>query len=377
MRYTELGRTGLETSVIGLGLEHLQGQPQKIVVSTIRQAIEHGVTYFDVIFSMPEYLENVGTGIREHRNDLILTAHLGSAEKNGQYQKIRSLKRCSEVFHRLLDRLGTDHVDILFLHNFNTLKDWERASGGYLDLALQLREEGKARFLGVSGHSTGTLERIVGEAPVDVVMFPVNLFNHALPHRQDLLQHCAREQIALIAMKPFGGGKLLNETGTIRVPKYQTGGEAFRTRIVGGVTPVQCLSYVMSQIGVTVALAGVKKPAELMAALAVLASDEEARDYGQLLTNFDRYVEGECTYCNHCLPCPANIDIGQLNRLLDEARLLGAQSIMGAYNAMAAPASACTSCGACVPRCPFGVAVMERISEARAVFEPVVPRAAA
>jgi hypothetical protein len=123
-----LGRTGLETSVIGIGLEHLEGQPRETVVATIRRAIEHGVTYFDVIFSMPDYLENVAAGLSAHRDRLLLTGHLGSTDKDGQYQKTRTLKRCTAAFHHVLEKLDTDYVDILFLHNFNTLKDWERSS---------------------------------------------------------------------------------------------------------------------------------------------------------------------------------------------------------------------------------------------------------
>lgn len=45
MRYTKLGRTGLDASVIGTGMEHLRGQPRKTVVSVVREAIERGVNY--------------------------------------------------------------------------------------------------------------------------------------------------------------------------------------------------------------------------------------------------------------------------------------------------------------------------------------------
>jgi predicted aldo/keto reductase-like oxidoreductase len=370
MRHITLGRTGLQTSVIGIGLEHLLGQPRETVISTIHRAIEAGINYFDVVYSLPDYLDDVGAAFQGHREGVLLTAHLGSTSKDGQYYKTRSAKRCEATFQEVLERLHTSYVDVLFLHNFNSPKEWERASGRYRDLALRLREEGKARVLGISGHHTEVMERAIEEGIVDVIMFPVNLFNHAMPRRQELLTQCAEQAIGMVAMKPFGGGKLLKGKGTVRVPKYQTGGgEAFTTKIRSDVTPIQCLSYVMSQVGVSIALPGVRNPGEVTAALDTLAADEETRDFSALLTDFDRYVEGECTYCNHCLPCPAHIDIAQVNRLLDEARLLGAQSLQDAYCAMPAPASACTECGACVTRCPFGVDVTAKIEEAIAVFE--------
>lgn len=369
MRTTTLGRSGLETSVIGIGLEHLLGQPRETIVSTVRQAIERGVTYFDVVYSMPNFLEHVGAGFQGYRDRVLLTGHLGSTDKDGQYHKTRALKRCEGAFQGVLDGLDTDYVDVLFLHNFNTLKDWERSSGSYLEMALRLREEGKARCLGVSGHQTPVIERILDEGIVDVVMFPVNLFSHAMSNRQKLLERCAQEGIGLVAMKPFGGGKLLTTRGSLRVPKYQAAGDAYHATIEREITPVQCLSYTMSQIGVTIPLPGVKKPEELRAALEILTANPEARDFSHLLADFDRYVEGECTYCNHCLPCPTHIDVAQVNRLLDQAQLFSAAALLEAYEAMPVPASACTECGACTPRCPFGVDPMVRIQRAAALFE--------
>ena len=63
MEYTKLGRTGLDVSVVGIGTEHMRGQPRKTVVSTLRRAVDQGVNYFDVIFAMPEYLGPMAEGL--------------------------------------------------------------------------------------------------------------------------------------------------------------------------------------------------------------------------------------------------------------------------------------------------------------------------
>jgi uncharacterized protein len=370
MEYTKLGRTGLKGSVIGIGTEHMRGQPRETVVNTLRTAVENGVNYIDIIYAMPEYLQHMGEGFRGLRDRVLLTAHLGSTDKDGQYFKTRALKRCEGAFLDVLRGLGTDHVDVLFLHNFNALKDWDRAAqGGYLDLAVRLRDEGRARFLGISGHYHGVMTRAVESGLVDLVMLPVNLFNHAMPGRSDLLDLCLRRNVGVVAMKPYGGGRLLNGRGSLRVPKYQTSGEAFHVRIAGEVTPAQCLSYVLAQRGVSLALAGVKNEEELGQALHVLQAGEAERDFSGLLTGFGRYVEGQCTYCNHCLPCPEVIDIGQVNRLLDLAELGLTAEVQAAYAGLQVRASACTECGACTKRCPFGVDVVCRMQQARALFE--------
>jgi predicted aldo/keto reductase-like oxidoreductase len=370
MNYTELGRTGLAASVISIGTEHMRGQPRETVVPTLRAAVERGVNYFDIIFAMPEYLDHMAEGLRGFRERVLLAAHLGSTDRGGQYYKTRTVGRCESSFLDVLRRLGTGYVDVLFLHNFNALNDWDRASrSGYLDLAHRLQQDGKARFLGVSGHYHSILEMAVESGLVDLIMLPVNLFNHAMPGRSDLLDLCARQDIGVVAMKPFGGGKLLNKRGSLRVPKYQTGGEAFQVKIAGEVTSAQCLSYVLAQRGVSVALPGVKNEEELAAALHALEASEAERDFSRLLAGLGRYVEGECTYCNHCLPCPVVIDIGQVNRLLDLAEFGLTASLQAAYTALPVTASACTECGACTTRCPFGVDVIPRMHQAMELFE--------
>jgi predicted aldo/keto reductase-like oxidoreductase len=319
---------------------------------------------------MPEYLEQMGEGFRGLRERVLLAAHLGSTDKGGQYYKTRTVKRCESAYLEVLRCLGTEYVDVLWLHNFNAANDWERASrSGFLDLASQLQEEGRARFLGISGHYHGIMERAIESGLVDLIMLPVNLFNHAMPGRSGLLDHCSRRDIGVVAMKPFGGGKLLNKRGSLRVPKYQTSGETFQVKISGDVAPAQCLSYVLAQRGVTIALPGVKNEDELAAALHTLEASEAERDFSGLLAEFGRYVEGECTYCNHCLPCPVVIDIGQVNRLLDMVEWGLTASLREAYAVLPVKASACTGCGACTMRCPFGVDVVPRILQAVEVFE--------
>lgn len=225
MEYRKLGRTGLEISAIGLGTEYLNKQPRKIVASVVQQAIEHGVNYFDIVFSFPRYLDNLGAALKGRRKRVCLTGHLGSTEKNGQYFKTRNAKRSEVFFLDLLSRLDTDYVDVLFLHNFNTLKEFDGIAGpgGVLELAGRLQREGKARFIGISTHSIEVANRAIESGPIDVLMFPIHMAANAVPGKKVLLQACATRQVGVVAMKPFAGGKLLHEERSIRVARYQMG----------------------------------------------------------------------------------------------------------------------------------------------------------
>ena len=73
-------------------------------------------------------------------------------------------------------------------------------------------------------------------------------------------------------------------------------------------------------------------------------------------------------YCNHCLPCPAVIDIAQIHRLVDAAQWGVTKSLQIAYDVLPVRASACTECGACVERCPFGVDVVLKMKQAVDLF---------
>jgi predicted aldo/keto reductase-like oxidoreductase len=371
MEYRKLGRTGLDISAISLGTEYLIDPPREHVVGVIHEAIEQGINYFDLFFAHPGFRDTMGIAFKGLRDRVFLTAHLGAAHKDGQYKKTRTLKTCEHFFHDFLTRYETDYVDVLILHNSDGQKDYDRLTkpNGLLDMALRFQQEGKARFIGFSGHTVATALQAVESGKIDVLMFPVNLAANAVPGKRDLLQACVAHDVGLMAMKPYAGGKLLNKDRTVRMAHYQMGGEAMKLKKRSPITPVQCLSYTLSQVGISAALPGCADKEQLAAALAYLDALEEERDFSALLSEFEQYVEGECVYCNHCLPCPSTIDIGQVNRLLDMAQQELTAELWATYDALPSKASDCTQCGVCEDRCPFDVGVMARMEQAVALFE--------
>jgi uncharacterized protein len=354
VEYRTLGRTGLKVSAISLGTEYLNGQSRETVGAVVAEAVEQGVNYLDIIFSFPDYLDDLGAALAGRREEVFLALHVGCAETDGQYRRTRDVKECTDNFHDMLRRLGTDHADVIFVQNCDEQDDYNgiMGPGGLLELAERFRAEGKGRFLGFSGHSVLVPTQAVQTGKFDVLMLSIHPRDAGLPQR-GLHQLCARENVGLVGMKPFAGGALFQ-------PKEgQT-----------AATPVQCLSYALSQPGVCTAVPGMKSVEELRAGLHYFEATPEARDYSALVSEAGWSATGACTYCNHCTPCTQGIAIGQTLRLLDLASHGVTAALQAEYRALpGAPASACLTCGQCHPRCPFGVKTGERIREAAAVFE--------
>ena len=153
--------------------------------------------------------------------------------------------------------------------------------------------------------------------------------------------------------------------------KTYAAGWMFRPDNPSGIvlSPVQCLQYALSQPGVAVVLPGCKTPEQMREALAWLNASDADKDYSIIMGETNWALKGTCMYCNHCLPCPAGIDIAAVTRLFDSARKeTVTPTLAAAYGRLSAVASDCVQCGACEERCPFNVAVQANMEEAAALF---------
>jgi predicted aldo/keto reductase-like oxidoreductase len=377
MHLRRLGRTGLSVSEIGLGTEFLLGIDKQQAIRVIHAAMDAGVNYVDMFWAHPEFRDVMGSAFVGRRDRVFITAHLGSTvQQDGQYAVSRDRDVCSDFFHDDLRRTGTDHMDVVFIHNCNAQEDVDRAmgDGGLFELARAFVREGKARFVGLSGHNTVTARQVVESGVIDVLMFPVNLASYAVPGKTELLESCLANDVGLVAMKVYGGGRLLDDSSTVELEDYQIG----RQQMAGGpshfarrarITPAQCLGYVLDLPAVSTTVPGAKSVSELADALAAPTASADERDYSEILPAFAQFATGECVYCNHCLPCPSGIDVGRTLRLLHRSRDGVTQEILDAYRKLETRASDCIECGQCSSRCPFEVDVIPKMRLAASRFD--------
>jgi hypothetical protein len=370
----DLGKTGLRVGEIGLGTEHLgrTSKAKATIVDVVDKAVENGINYFDLIFNFREYLDNYGAAFKDHRDKLVLTCHLGSAERNGQYFKTRSVGICEKVFADALSRLGTDYVDVANVTYVKDMKEYEEVTraGSVLDLADRLKKEGKVHHVGISTHDVSVVQTAARSGKFEVVTYQVNMANNALSGRNKALATCAREGVGLVAMKPFAGGRLLMRNKTVGIiPLKKGGGSTITLKIPAAMTPVRCIAYTLSQVGVSTTVPGVNSLEELDEILSYLDATAAEKDYSEIVKTFKEYEVGQCVYCNHCLPCPSGIDIGQATRLLDTAKLGLTEDAKATYNELETKASECTKCGVCMGRCPFGVDIISNLERVASLFQ--------
>jgi aryl-alcohol dehydrogenase-like predicted oxidoreductase len=165
----QFGRTGhLSTRVI-FGAYAVAKCSQDEADRALDLLLRYGINHIDTAFSYGDSELRVGPWMRRHRKTFFLATKTGERT----YQKAR------EGIHRSLDRLQTDHVDLLQFHHLVAPGEWEVAlgPGGALEAAIEAREQGLVRFIGVTGHEVAIAEmhlRSLARFDFDSVLLPCN-----------------------------------------------------------------------------------------------------------------------------------------------------------------------------------------------------------
>lgn len=379
MDYRKLKRAGLSISALGLGCEHLVNHSYEDIEAIVRTAIDGGINLFDVFMAEPHVRDHLGKAIGSRRPDILLQGHLGAVMDLDQPTQSRDFPTVQRFFRDFLRRYNTDYCDIGYLHFIDTEADYDTVfNGPVLEYALRLKDEGVLRAIGLSTHSPAIALKAVQSGHLDTLMFPVNpafdwvdeadrMESRAWQEnpaqygtdltRQSVYTACKALNVGLVAMKPLGGGVLL---------------DAERSPLGTALTIAQSVRYVLDNPAVVCAMVGCASVAEVEALLATATTPDSEQEYLQTLAKSSgRSMEGTCVYCNHCLPCPANIDIANVMQCFDLAKSDRRESRGVAnrrYFSFERRASDCIECGRCELKCPFGVPVIARFKHAAELF---------
>ena len=384
MNYRTLGRTGIKVSEISLGCEHMQGKDYELIRNVIDAALEKGINFMDVFMSEPNVRSDIGKALAGRREKVVIQGHIGSCWVNGQYKVSRDIGECVTYFEDLLTRLQTDYIDVGMLHFVDKETDWDDlVNSEMMQYALELKKKGVIRCIGMSSHNPVTAKKAVDTGLIDVLMFSLNPAYDLVPKERDLTEvfteviNGQKQNFTGLTLEPARAElyRACEEQGTaITVMKTLAMGTLLSTErspLGVALTEAQCIHYALSRPAVAAVMVGMQRISDVEEAMAYYDLPEAERDCSQVLASLGMFnADGRCMYCNHCLPCPAEINIAAVNKYLDLVELDGkpAESVKQHYISLGNTAQKCLACGACEERCPFNVPVISRMEKAKEVF---------
>jgi aryl-alcohol dehydrogenase-like predicted oxidoreductase len=203
------GRTNHESSRVIFGAAALSSVSQEVADRTLDVLMAHGINHIDVAASYGDAELRVKPWLRNARDSFFLATKTGERKAGG----------AREELHRSLDRLGVDHVDLWQLHNLADPIEWDTAlsPGGAIEAAVEAREQGLVKWIGVTGHGAqiaANHRRSIARFDFDSVLLPYNFLTmqsrYYAENFEALVAACAERGTAVqtiksIALRPWSG----------------------------------------------------------------------------------------------------------------------------------------------------------------------------
>jgi aryl-alcohol dehydrogenase-like predicted oxidoreductase len=177
------------------------------------QLLEHGINHIDVAAGYGDAELRIAPWLKRNPDTFFVATKTGERTYRGAREEIR----------RSLDRLGVDRVDSIQLHNLVDVIEWDAAlsADGALEAAIEAREEGLVRFIGVTGHGLSVPEmhrRSLERFPFDSVLAPYNYVQMQDARYADTFEAlaavCAERNVALQTIKSLARRRWDGRTAT-------------------------------------------------------------------------------------------------------------------------------------------------------------------
>ncbi|MEE1765230.1 aldo/keto reductase [Streptomyces sp. SP18BB07] len=215
MRITTLGPDGPEVGVIGLGcmgmsFSYDQATPrdEATLISVIHQALDLGMTLLDTadVYGPFTNEELLGRALKSRRDQAVLATKVGALTRDAQGNPVMGLNNRPEHIRRSIDeslaRLGTDHVDLYYLHRTDPQVPIEESVGALAETVAA----GKARAIGLSEVSVEQIKRAQSVHPITAVQSELSLWTR--DWMEEVLPYCQEQGIAFVPYSPLGKGFL-------------------------------------------------------------------------------------------------------------------------------------------------------------------------
>ncbi|MEE8304227.1 MAG: aldo/keto reductase [Candidatus Tectomicrobia bacterium] len=199
------GRTGHMSTVTLFGAAALSRATQAEADQTLDVLLKYGVNHIDTAAGYGDSELRISPWMAQHRQEFFLA----TKTRERTYQAAR------DQLHRSLERLRVDQVDLLQLHALFHPDEWDVAMGpgGALEAAIEAREQGLVRFIGITGHGwtiAAMHKRSLERFDFDSVLMPYNYVMHQSErYREDfdaVVRLCEERQVAVQTIKSIAHG---------------------------------------------------------------------------------------------------------------------------------------------------------------------------
>ncbi len=282
MEYREIGSTDLRVSILGFGAAPLgnaygETNPED-ATRAVHHAIHQGINFFDVspYYGLTLAEERLGAALEGHRNEVVLMTKCG---RYGLDNFDFSAARLHHSIDESLTRLRTDHVDILLAHDIE-FGDMRQILEETIPALRKIQQQGKTRYIGVSGLPLGVLKQAVETKLLDVVLSYCR-YNLMIQDLDRYLTPVAKKlNVGLINASPLHMG-MLTQSGA---PDWHPAPQALKKvshdafeycQKLGGSLPEVALRFALDYLPVASTLVGMKSVAEVDRNLKTVASTND------------------------------------------------------------------------------------------------------
>jgi uncharacterized protein len=343
-QYKTLGKTGLKVTTVGFGCMVTSDG------SVVERAADLGITYFDTArgYMGGNNERMVGAALKRKRNDVTLStkSHAGTKE-----DALRDLDTS-------LRELGTDHVDVWYLHAKTTPGE---VTDGLIDAQQTAKKAGKIRFAGVSTHSgqKDLIPWLAKNPNVDVILTAYNFTMDAF--MMPVLQEAEKAGKGIVAMKVMAGGtRRLQRTD----PNY--------TRLTRDGAMLSALKWVLQNPHVHTTVPSMTDMDQLEENLKAMSGPFGDSDRKLLAMHLQRVGSMYCRMCGQCDgQCRKGLPVADVLRFLTYADGYGEFGLARERYQELSPEHAsvrCADCPGCTVQCPYGVRVANGLVRAQELF---------
>jgi aryl-alcohol dehydrogenase-like predicted oxidoreductase len=221
MRYRNLGNSGLQVSVLGLGTNAFGGRADKDTsIRVLHHAVENGITFMDTanVYTGTKSEEIIGEAFEGRRQDVILATKVGLKRGEGPNESGSSRQHIMLELEASLRRLRTDYIDLYQIHTFDPKTPLDETLRALDDLVTS----GKVRYVGASNYSAWQMMKSLAISKSQgLIQFVSVQPGYSLADRgveREIVPFCLDQGIGLIPYFPLAGGILTGKYSGGSIP---------------------------------------------------------------------------------------------------------------------------------------------------------------